>query len=173
MPHSKFSFATLKDEALSIAAEQLGDNVNVSSVSVVQANEVKQPSAKKKISLKALSLGVMGANKRKASEPPMEIRFTFNPSKEGPATGSSEVSPTEATMDKIKEVKEKTLPKYASPSFSVTITDTDEELNELEGMEFGGETQPEVIQKLDKPEHKVSTAESVHSHTSNLLPAEK
>ena len=57
------------NEAMSIAAEQFGDNVSMRSVSVVDSQEGKP---KKKHSI------FSGPSRKKKSES-MEIQFTFNP----------------------------------------------------------------------------------------------
>lgn len=108
---AKFAFTPMMDEAMSIAAEQLGDQVAVDSVSFVKSTETgaaadEKPPLKKKMSL--------FGNKRKVSEPPMEVRFKFNPIKK------------EAQVLEENEGEEQEK-RAVLPTFSVTVTDPDEE----------------------------------------------
>ena len=66
---AEFSLSPMVKEAMSIAAEQFGDNVSMRSVNVVDSQEGKP---KKKHSI------FSGPNRKKKSES-MEIQFTFNP----------------------------------------------------------------------------------------------
>ena len=59
------------NEAMSIAAEEFGDNVSMRSVNVVKSTNDETGKPKKKHSL-------LGAPRKKQSET-MEIQFTFNP----------------------------------------------------------------------------------------------
>ena len=65
---AEFSLSPMLNEAMSIAAEQFGDNVSMRSVNVVDSQEDKP---KKKRSI------FSGPNRKKKES--MEIQFTFNP----------------------------------------------------------------------------------------------
>ena len=67
---AEFSLSPMLNEAMSIAAEQFGDNVSMRSVNVVN-NDEQGGKPKKKHS-------IFSSQRKKKSEA-MEIQFTFNP----------------------------------------------------------------------------------------------
>lgn len=123
---AQFSFTPMLDEAMSIAAEQFGNKVDVSSVRVVKAED--KPIRRKKSLINSII-----QKSPKSSADPMEIRFTFNPN----------ARPDSVVEEDEPETSVSPPPKYsvctASPVFSVTVTDADEDVCpiDIEGMEFG------------------------------------